>query len=50
MNWTVRDTSWDDSGGSSGTITTEGKVVDLTIRWPDNWVRDEVRVVTVVAK
>ena len=50
MTWTVRDTSWDDSGGSSGTITTEAKVVDLTIQWPDNWVRDEVRVVTVVAK
>ena len=45
MTWTVRDTSWDDSG-----ITTEAKVVDLTIQWPDNWVRDEVRVVTVVAK
>ena len=49
MNWTVRDTSWDDAGGS-GTITTEAKVVDLTIEWPDNWVRDMVRVVTVVAK
>jgi len=45
VRWTVRDTSWIDSG-----ITTEAKVVDLTIRWPDNWVRDRVRVVTVVAK
>ncbi len=45
VNWTVRDTLWLDSG-----VTTEAKVVDLTIRWPDNWVRDEVRVVTVVAK
>jgi prepilin-type N-terminal cleavage/methylation domain-containing protein len=45
MSWTVRDTAWIDSG-----ITTEAKVVDLTIQWPDNWVRDQVRVVTVVAK
>jgi hypothetical protein len=45
ISWTVRDTSWIDSG-----ITTEAKVVDLTIRWPENWVRDQVRVVTVVAK
>jgi len=45
ISWTVRDTSWVDSG-----ITTEAKVVDLTIRWPENWVRDQVRVVTVVAK
>ena len=45
INWTVRDTSWSDSG-----ITTDGKVVDLTLQWPENWVRDQVRVVTVVAK
>ena len=45
VSWTVRDTSWIDSG-----ITTEAKVVDLTIRWPENWVRDQVRVVTAVAK
>jgi hypothetical protein len=45
VRWTVRDTSWIDSG-----ITTEAKVVDLTIRWPENWVRDQVRIVTVVAK
>ncbi len=45
INWTVRDTSWSDSG-----ITTEAKVVDLTIRWPENWLRDQVRLVTVVAK
>jgi len=31
-------------------VTTEGKVVDLTIRWPEDWLRDQVRVVTVVAK
>ena len=43
--WTVRDTQWSDSG-----ITTDAKVVDLTLQWPENWVRDEVRVVTVVAK
>ena len=45
ISWTVRDTSWLDSG-----ITTEAKVVDLTLQWPENWVRDEVRVVTAVAK
>jgi hypothetical protein len=45
ISWTVRDTSWIDSG-----ITTEAKVVDLTIQWPESWVRDQVRVVTVVAK
>ncbi|MFA9454696.1 MAG: hypothetical protein ACERK6_12375 [Candidatus Aminicenantaceae bacterium] len=45
INWTVRDTSWLDSG-----ITTEAKVVDLTLQWPENWVRDEVRIVTAVAK
>ena len=45
VSWSVRDTSWIDSG-----ITTEAKVVDLTIRWPENWVRDQVRVVTLVAK
>lgn len=45
VNWTVRDTQWIDSG-----ITTDAKVVDLTLQWPENWVRDEVRVVTVVAK
>ncbi|MCK4408894.1 MAG: prepilin-type N-terminal cleavage/methylation domain-containing protein [Candidatus Eisenbacteria sp.] len=50
MNWTVRDTSWDDPDGSGGTITTVAKVVDLTLRWPKQYVRDEVRVVTVVAK
>ena len=49
MNWAVRDTSWDDSGGS-GTITTEAKVVDLTLQWPESWMRDNVRIVTVVAK
>ena len=45
VSWTVRDTSWIDSG-----ITTDAKVVDVTIRWPENWVRDQVRVVTAVAK
>ena len=45
INWTVRDTSWTESG-----VTTEGKVVDLSIQWPEDWLRDEVRVVTVVAK
>jgi hypothetical protein len=45
INWTVRDTAWVESS-----ITTEAKVVDLTIRWPENWIRDEVRLVTVVAK
>jgi hypothetical protein len=45
IQWTVRDTSWTESG-----VTTEGKVVDLTIRWPEDWLRDQVRVVTVVAK
>jgi len=45
IRWTVRDTQWLDSG-----ITTEAKVVDLTLRWPENWMRDSVRVVTVVAK
>jgi prepilin-type N-terminal cleavage/methylation domain-containing protein len=45
MTWTVRDTTWDDSG-----IDTEAKIVDLTIQWPEAWVRDEVRVVTAVAK
>lgn len=50
VQWTVRDTAWDDSSPSGGTITTEAKVVDLTIRWPEIWVRDEVRIVTAVAK
>ena len=45
VNWTVRDTSWLDSG-----ITTEAKVVDLTLQWPESWVRDNVRVVTMVAR
>jgi prepilin-type N-terminal cleavage/methylation domain-containing protein len=45
VNWTVRDTLWLDSG-----IMTEAKVVDLTLQWPESWVRDNVRVVTVVAK
>ena len=45
MQWTVRETTWTESG-----VTTEGKVVDLTIRWPEDWLRDQVRVVTVVAK
>jgi hypothetical protein len=50
IRWTVRDTLWDDTGGSGSTITTEAKVVDLTIHWPEISVRDSVRVVTVVAK
>jgi prepilin-type N-terminal cleavage/methylation domain-containing protein len=45
VNWTVRDTSWLDSG-----ITTEAKVVDLTLQWPESWVRDNIRVVTMVAR
>ena len=45
ISWTVSTITWVDSG-----ITTEGKVIDLTLQWPDNWVRDEVRLVTVVAK
>jgi hypothetical protein len=45
IHWTVSDTSWTEYG-----VTTDGKVVDLTIRWPEDWLRDEVRVVTVVAK
>jgi hypothetical protein len=45
IRWTVRDTSWSDDG-----ITTEAKVVDLIIRWPEAWPRDEVRLVTLVAK
>jgi prepilin-type N-terminal cleavage/methylation domain-containing protein len=47
IQWTVRDTSWTEP--LSG-ITTDAKVVDLTIQWPEDWLRDEVRVVTVVAK
>ncbi|MBN2566139.1 MAG: prepilin-type N-terminal cleavage/methylation domain-containing protein [Candidatus Eisenbacteria bacterium] len=45
IQWVVRDTSWIDSG-----ITTEAKVVDLTLEWPQNWLRDRVRIVTLVAK
>lgn len=45
ISWTVRDTSWTDSG-----ITTEAKVVDLTIQWPEDWLRDQVQIVTLVAK
>lgn len=45
INWTVRDTSWSDSG-----VTTEAKIVDLTIKWPEDWQRDQVRLVTLVAK
>ncbi|MFH1689690.1 MAG: type II secretion system protein [Candidatus Eisenbacteria bacterium] len=45
VSWTVRDTSWSDAG-----ITTDAKVIDLTLQWPESWVRDEVRVVTAVAK
>jgi hypothetical protein len=45
IHWTVRDTSWTEYG-----VTTDGKVVDLTIQWPKDWLRDEVRVVTVVAR
>ncbi len=50
INWAVRDTFWDDPNSSGGTITTEAKIVDVTLQWPENWIRDEVRVVTVVAK
>jgi prepilin-type N-terminal cleavage/methylation domain-containing protein len=31
-------------------IETDVKIVDLTIRWPENAVRDEVQIVTLVAK
>jgi prepilin-type N-terminal cleavage/methylation domain-containing protein len=45
IEWTVTDTSWTESG-----ITTEAKVVYLTIVWPEDWERDEVEIVTLVAK
>ncbi|MCK4513310.1 prepilin-type N-terminal cleavage/methylation domain-containing protein [bacterium] len=45
ITWAVRETIWTDLG-----IDTEAKIVALKLEWPDNWVRDEVRVVTVVAK
>lgn len=50
VNWTVSETLWTDPSSSGGTIETKAKVVDLTIQWPENWVRDEVRIVTAVAK
>lgn len=50
IRWTVRDTVWSDTGSWGSTIDTEGKVIDLTLEWPENWVRDQVRIVTVVAK
>ncbi len=45
ISWAVRETTWTDSG-----IDTEAKVIDLTLQWPESWVRDEVRIVTAVAK
>ncbi len=48
--WTVSVATWSDTVGSGSTIDTEGKVVDLTLKWPENWIRDSVRVVTVVAE
>ncbi len=45
INWTVRDTSWTETG-----VTTDAKVVDLTIEWPQDWLRDRVRLVTLVAR
>ena len=50
VRWTVRETTWTDPGAGGGSIDTKGKIIDLTLEWPENWVRDRVRVVTVVAK
>ena len=50
MNWTVSPITWIDILDSGSTIETEGMVVDLTLQWPETWLRDNVRVVTVVAK
>lgn len=50
IRWTVSETTWSDTVSSGSTIETEGKVVDLTLKWPENWMRDSVRVVTVVAR
>lgn len=45
LRWAVRETLWTDAG-----ITTEAKVLELTVRWPEGWLRDEVRLITLVAK
>jgi len=50
VNWTVSAVTWSDTVSSGSTIETEGKVVDLTLKWPENWMRDSVRIVTAVAQ
>jgi hypothetical protein len=47
IRWTVKDTSWTDSG-----ITTEATRVRVVINWPQRWTtpRDSVQIYTLVAK
>jgi prepilin-type N-terminal cleavage/methylation domain-containing protein len=43
LRWTVRDTSWAGSG-----VTTDAKVVIVTVEWPQGSIRDRVRLTTLV--
>ncbi|MFH1502643.1 MAG: prepilin-type N-terminal cleavage/methylation domain-containing protein [Candidatus Eisenbacteria bacterium] len=43
LQWAVRETTWTGSG-----ITTEAKVVVVTVEWPQGAVRDRVRLTTLV--
>ena len=45
LQWTVRDTSW-----SAGGVTVDGKIVVVTVDFPQDWNRDRVRLVTVVGE
>jgi len=45
LQWTVRDTSW-----SGGGVTVDGKIVVVTVDFPKDWNRDQVRLVTVVGE
>ncbi len=45
LQWTVRDTSWPGGG-----VTVDGKIVVVTVNFPQDWNRDRVRLVTVVGE
>ncbi|MBD3368115.1 MAG: prepilin-type N-terminal cleavage/methylation domain-containing protein [Candidatus Eisenbacteria bacterium] len=45
LQWAVRDTSW-----SGGGVTVDAKLVVVTLDFPKDWNRDQVRLVTVVGE
>jgi prepilin-type N-terminal cleavage/methylation domain-containing protein len=45
MTWTVKETTYIDAG-----VFVDGKIVDLTIVWPLEWERDDVRLVTLMGE